>query len=416
MSTPSQSGNDGRARAAQPLWVILLAAGAVAGIGMGLRQAMGLYLKPVSDHLGIGREAFSLSIALANLVWGMAAPFMGAIADVWGAARIVVFGAICTALGLVMLVLASSEWHLLVCGVLLGFGIAGTGQSAVIGAVGRAAGPIKRTWAISMVGIGAGIGVLVALPYTDVLIAMTGWQGSLWLLAASALVMLPLAVFITHSPVSAPAQAGAPQTLAEALREAFAHPSFWLLTAGFFVCGFQVAFYAFHLPAYLADRGIGTSVAVAALTVVGLGNLIGTWAAGQSARYFPKRFGLVFIYLGRSVVFLCFLYLPIDAPTVIVLSGLLGLLWLSTVPLTSSLVSTFFGPAWMTMLYGIVFLSHQIGSFAGIWLAGYLFDQTRSYDTMWWISVALGFFAAIVHWPIREEPVDRVKAAAPAGA
>lgn len=422
MAFPSQFGSSppgtaGPQASRTPLWTVLLAAGAIAGIGMGLRQLMGLYLKPVTEHLAVGREAFSLSIALANLVWGMAAPIMGAIADIWGTARIVCFGGVCTALGMIVLVLATSELHMLVSGVLLGLGVAGTGQSAVIGAVGRAAGPQLRTWAISMVGIGAGIGVLVALPYADLLIRWIGWQQSLYVLAASALLVCPVAFFLGDGERVEHTGRDRHQAAGEALREALAHPSFLLLTSGFFVCGFQVAFYAFHLPAYLADRGIDTSVAVLALTVVGLGNLLGTWIAGHSAKYVPKRFGLVFIYLGRAVVFLGFIYLPIDGPTVVVLSALLGVLWLSTIPLTSGLVATFFGTTWMTMLYGVVFLSHQIGSFAGIWLAGYLYDQTRSYDTMWWISIGLGVAAAIVHWPIREEPVARLRAVVrPAGA
>lgn len=399
------------------LWIVLLAAGTVAAIGMGLRQSMGLYLKPVTDTLGVGREAFSLAVALANLVWGVAAPVVGAVADTWGAARIVIFGAVCTALGLIVLVLAANEFHLLVSGVLLGLGVAGSGQNAVIGAAARAAGAQKRTWAISMIGIGAGIGVLIALPYTDVLIRLFGWQVSLYLLAATAMVMLPLAVLLPRPAATPPVASGqSTQSLSDALSEALRHPSFWLLTVGFFVCGFQVAFYAFHLPAYLGDRGIDTSIAVLALTVVGLGNLIGTWLAGHSARFIPKRYGLVIIYLGRCLVFLTFLYLPIDGPTVVILSGVLGILWLSTVPLTSSLVSTFFGPTWMTMLFGIVFLSHQFGSFAGIWLAGYLSDHTRSYDLMWWTSIALGIFAAVVHWPIREEPVARLRPVNPAAA
>ena len=185
--------------------------------------------------------------------------------------------------------------------------------------------------------------------------------------------------------------------------------------AGFFVCGFHVVFYGTHLPAYVADQGLGPEVAVIALTVVGLGNLLGTYLAGQWGKHFPKRIGLSLIYLGRAVVFLGFLFLPITATTVILLSAALGVLWLSTIPLTSTLVSTFFGPSWMTMLYGIVFFSHQVGSFLGVWLGGVLFDMLGSYDAMWWISVGLGVFAALIHWPIVEQPVPRL-AAEPASA
>ena len=392
-----------------PLWVIVLAAGTIAAIGMGLRQVMGLYMKPITEHLGIGREAFSLAIAVANIVWGIAAPFTGAISDKYGAGKMVLMGATCTAIGLALMDWATSDIHLLLSGLFLGFGVAGAGVNAMVGAVGRAAGPEKRTQAISMLGVGSGLGVFIALPYTHLLIQYIGWQASLLVLAGTALTMLPLAFIVGAKPQ--PVIGGAkPQTLREALAEAFVHPSFWLLTAGFFVCGFQIAFYSLHLPAYLADKGIGNDVAVLALTMVGIGNLIGTWLAGQSAKYMPNRFGLVLIYLGRCLVFLCFLYIPMTPTLVVVLSFVLGILWLSTVPLTSSLVATFFGPAWMTMLFGVVFMSHQIGSFTGVWLAGRFYDTTHSYDTTWWTAIGMGLFAAAVHWPIKEVGVARLQA------
>jgi predicted MFS family arabinose efflux permease len=298
--------------------------------------------------------------------------------------------------------------HLFISGVLMGFGVAGAGVNAMVGAVGRAAQPEQRTAAIAALGMGSGIGIFVALPYTHVLIEQLGWKTSLLVLAATAMAMLPLALPVSGKPT---VQAlDIPQTLSEALREAFRHPSFWLLNAGFFVCGFHVVFYGVHLPAYVADRGLGNDVAVIALTVVGIGNLVGTYLSGQSAKFVEKRIGLSLIYLGRALIFLGFLFLPITGTTIIVLSAALGLLWLSTVPLTSGLVATFFGPAWMTMLYGIVFFSHQVGSFLGVWLGGRVFDVAKSYDAMWWISVALGLFAALVHWPIKERPVARLAA------
>lgn len=398
-----------------PLWAIVLAGATVAGIGMGLRQIMGLYLKPVTETLGIGRETFSIAIALTNIVWGMAAPFIGAASDKYGAGKVLIFGATCTAIGLVLMVLATTELHLLASGVFMGLGVAGAGVTAMIGAIGRAAPAERRTQAISTLGIGSGIGVLVSLPYAHVLIEMFGWKASLFTMAVTAALMLPLALVIGNETATGkPGEI--PQTLNEALREAFRHPSFLLLTAGFFVCGFQVAFYALHLPAYVADRGFDPMIGVLGLTLVGLGNLIGTWAAGQSAAYFQKQYTLSFIYFGRCAVFLCFLYMDITPTLVVVLSFILGLLWLSTVPLTSSLVATFFGPAWMTMLFGIVFFSHQIGSFIGVWMAGRAFDLTRSYDLMWWSSIALGLFAALVHLPISQEPVARLKPKATAPA
>lgn len=401
-----------------PLWAIVLAGATVAGIGMGLRQVMGLYLKPITEHLHIGRETFSISIAIANIVWGAAAPFIGAVADKLGAGKVLLFGATCTALGLLGMAFGTTEWHLMVSGVFMGFGVAGAGVTAMVGAIGRAAPADQRTQAISKLGIGSGIGVLVSLPFAHVLIELFGWWASLVTMALTAFIMWPLAFVIGMKPAQVPGGIGAPQSIREALGEAFKHPSFLLLTAGFFVCGFQVAFYALHLPAYVADKGFDAMYGVIALTMVGLGNLIGTWAAGVSAAYFPKQYTLAFIYLGRCLVFLCFLFVPMTPFLVVGLSFVLGLLWLSTVPLTSSLVATFFGPAWMTMLFGIVFFSHQIGSFAGVWMAGWAFDATKSYDLMWWTSIGLGLFAALVHWPIKQEPVARLKPppAAPATA
>ncbi len=399
--------------AATPLWLIVLAAATAAGIAMGLRQVMGLYMKPVTGSLGLGREAFSLAIAVANIVWGIAAPFTGAISDRYGTGRIVVMGALTTAAGLLVMKMATSQAHLLMSGVLLGFGVAGAGVNALVGAVARHAPAERRAAAVAALGMGSGVGILLALPYTHLLIDKLGWNASLGVLAATAMLLLPMAHLLKGRP-TAPAGAGS-QSLGEALREAFRHPSFWLLNAGFFVCGFHVVFYGTHLPAYVADQGLPEWVAVAALAVVGVGNLIGTYLAGQWARVRPKRHGLALIYGGRAVVFLGFLFLPITATTVLVLSGALGLLWLSTIPLTSTMVATFFGPRWMTMLYGIVFFSHQIGSFLGVWLGGVVFDRLKSYDAMWWISVGLGIFAALINLPIREEPVARLKAATATG-
>ncbi len=391
--------------------MIVIAAASIAAIGMGLRQVMGLYMKPLTMELGIGRQSFSLAIAIANIVWGMAAPFVGAVSDRYGAGRVAVMGALATATGLYLTYAASSEAALLLAGVFLGLGVAGAGVNSMVAAAARAAPPELRTQAIAALGMGSGIGMLFALPYTHILIEHLGWKQSLLVLVATSLLILPLAYFVSGRPVKH-AGSEAVQTLGSALREAVRLPSYWLLNAGFFVCGFHVAFYATHLPAYVADQGLDANIAVIALTAVGVGNLAGTYLAGQSARFIPKRYGLSAIYFGRTVVFFGFLLLPVTPAMVITLIALLGLLWLSTVPLTSGLVGTFFGPQWMTMLYGIVFLSHQVGSFLGVWTAGLIFDRTQSYDVMWWISIGLGIFAGIVHLPIRERPAPRTASAA----
>lgn len=402
-----------------PLWVIILTCATIAAIGMGVRQAMGLYVKPLSNDLGLGIEAFSMAVAIANIVWGMTAPFSGAVSDRYGTGRVVVFGGLTTVVGLWLMYTAATEYQLYISGVFLGFGVAGAGINALVGAVGRAAPPEERTAAVARLGIGSGIGMLVALPYTHLLIEQFGWKTSLAILAATALLILPLAWPVSGRPRLAANRTAAEierdnQTLGSALREAFAYPSFWLLNAGFFVCGFHVVFYAVHLPSYVASQGFDPMIAVIGLTVVGVGNLIGTYISGQWGRKYSKKWGLTFIYLGRAVVFLGFLFLPVTPILVIWLSACLGLFWLSTIPLTSGLVATFFGPRWMTMLYGIVFFSHQLGSFLGAWLAGRLYDQTQSYDIMWWISVGLGVFAALIHMPIREAEVPREPHLAPA--
>lgn len=390
-----------------PIWAVILTCATIVGIGMGVRQSMGLFLKPISTDLGLGVEVFSMAIGIANIVWGMAAPFLGAVSDKYGTGRVVIFGGLCTSGGLFLLYSATSPIELYVSGIFLGLGVAGAGINSMVGAISRVSPPDQRSAAIAKLGIGSGIGLLIALPYTHFLMEAIGWKSALAVLAATALVIIPLAWPVSGAPAKADPNIK-PQSLGSALSEAFAHPSFWLLNLGFFVCGFHVVFYAVHLPSYVASMGLDASVSVIGLTVVGIGNLVGTYLSGQWGKKHSKKWGLTFIYLMRAVIFLAFLYLPIDGLTVILLSALLGVFWLSTVPLTSSMVSTFYGPAWMTMLYGIVFFSHQMGSFLGAWSAGYFYDLTKSYDTMWWISVSLGLFAAVIHMPISEKPVRRL--------
>jgi predicted MFS family arabinose efflux permease len=395
--------------ATRPLWVVVLAAGLIVGIAMGLRQVMGLYLQPITTGLGIGREPFSTAMAVANLIWGVGAVFAGMVADRYGAGRVVVGGTIATIAGFYVMYAAQTPFDLMLSGVLFGIGVSGTGLTALVGAAGRAAPPDKRTAAIASLGMASGIGAFVAFPFTHLLMDLVGWQMSLLYLAATTAVVVPLAWPISGKPTASGMVDD--QTLWQASKEAFTHPSYLLLVTGFFVCGFHVAFYGVHLPAFVADKGLDASVGVWALTTVGLANLVGTFIAGQSGRFIEKRRGLSLIYFGRCFVFLGLLFLPITPVTIIGMSAVLGLLWLSTVPLTSSLVATFFGTRWMSMLFGVVFLSHQVGSFSGLILAGTLYDLTKSYDTMWWISIALGLFAAAVHWPIQERPVQRLAAA-----
>lgn len=393
------------------LWRVVLAAGVIVGMAMGLRQVMGLYLPHMTRDLGIGREPFSTAMALANLVWGVGGVILGGIADRYGAGRVIVFGALSTTVGLILMSIGTPNALLLTSGVLLGIGVSGTSMSALVGAVGRAVPESQRMQAIAALGMASGIGGFIAFPYAHLAIQYLGWQQSLILLAGTALVMLPLALQLAGKPPPMPATVKS-QTLWQAFGEAFALPSFWLLTAGFFVCGFHLAFYGVHLPAFVADKGLPDWVGVYALMAVGLTNILGTYLAGRSGAVLEKRKVLSLIYFMRCFAFVALLYLPITPLTVIGISAVLGLFWLATVPPTSALVAVFFGTQWMSMLYGFVFLSHQLGSFTGLWMAGRLFDLTKSYDMMWWISIGLGLFAAAIHWPIRERPVPRLQSGA----
>jgi predicted MFS family arabinose efflux permease len=398
------------------LWFIILTAGTILAINMGIRQTFGLYLKPVTEDLQISREGFAFSIAVLNLLWGAGSPFAGALSDRFGALWVLLGGAALYAAGLVVMATSSGETGLLVSGVLIGLGIAGSGISAVLGVVGRAAPPEKRQMALSLTSMGSAIGQFLALPYVHLLMDGAGWAISLIILAATAAVMAPLGIALTRAVPggSASASAAVPeQRIGAALSEAMKHPSFLLLTAGFFVCGFQLAAVGVHLPAYLSDKGFDPALAVIALTVVGITNIIGTYAFGRAGDFFPKRIALTLIYLGRGVIFLALLYIPLTETLMVLYAAILGLLWLSTVPLTSGLIVTFFGPRWLSMLYGIVFLSHQVGSFLGVWLGGWLYDRFQSYDMLWWAAIGTSLLAAALHMPISERPSPRL-AMAPA--
>lgn len=413
MSTPSPAvATPSATPVVMPVALLITLVGLIVGITMGRAQSMGLYLPPVVQSLGIGREPFALMMAITLLLMGAGSPLSGALIDKYGARWVVTGCVLFTVVGLYVLYAATSATDLIISGVLNGIGVSGTALTALVGVVGRMAPPEKRMSAIASIGMSAGIGGFVGLPVMHFLIETFGWQDSLlWVIAIIALI-IPFAWPLNSK--QAPAKLGAvrEQTLKEAVREAFRHPSYWWLTAGFFVCGFQVAFITVHLPAFTRDMLLPAWVGPTALMLVGIANIVGTYVAGQSGRWLEKRRTLSLIYFMRSVVFVGFLVLPMTPVTVIVLAGTLGIFWLSTVPPTSGLVATFFGTRWMSMLFGFVFFSHQVGSFTGVWLAGWLYDITGSYDAMWWISIAVGLFAAVVHWPIQEKPVARLAGAA----
>ncbi len=415
-------------RKINPVWWIVIAAAAILAINMGIRQTFGLFLPPVTRDLGVSREAFALSIALVNLMWGAGSPFAGALSDKFGASWVVLSGAVLYIAGLIIMATAAGPEGLVLSGLLIGLGVAGSGFTAVFGVVARAVPPEKRPMALSIASMGSAVGQFIALPYAHVLLTETGWVMTLFILAATAAVMAPLgfAMAVRVRPASAGAapQPGAiPQTAPEAvpqpasqalipaLREAMTYPSFVLLTLGFFTCGFQLAAVVTHLPAFLGDKGFDASLGVIALTVVGLTNIAGTYLCGRAGEIMQIKVALTLIYIGRAVVFLGLLIFPLSNGFVIASMAVLGFLWLGTVPLTSGLITTFFGPRWLSMLYGVVFFSHQIGGFLGAWLGGLVYDRTQSYDILWWMMIGVSLFAAACHLPIREGPAPRLREA-----
>lgn len=395
-------------RRMHPVWTLVLCAGAMLAINMGIRQTFGLYLKPISQDLNLDRQVYSLSMAIFNIIWGMAAPFSGALSDRFGASRVALTGAALYVAGLALMATASGANQILLAGVLIGLGIAGTGFTAVFGVIARAAPPDKRASALGLVTMGSAIGQFVALPYADAILDATGWATTLWIMAATAAMMAPLAFVFRDGTHTAPhPSAHSDQRIGHALAEALRYPSFLLLTAGFFVCGFHIAAVAIHLPAFLADQGLDPKLGAIALTIIGGANIFGTYAFGRLGDVAPKHLTLAALYLARGAVFLALLYLPLTTTNVLIYAFLFGLLWLGTIPLTSGLIVTFFGPRWLSMLYGIVFLSHQVGSFMGAWLGGWLYDTTHSYTMLWWASVGVAAMAALLHLPIRERPAPR---------
>jgi len=385
-------------------------AGVILAVTIGFRQVSGLYMIPVTECLGTGIEPFSRAMALVSLVWGVSAIFASALADKFGAGRVLLAGIVFMMLGYFLLYAVSAISHLTWSGLFIGLGVGLCGQSVMVGLIGRAAAPEQRSSALATISISNAIGNFIALPYTQLFIETLGWQGSLLVVIATLTCLLPFAALIKDKPAAPSHQK--PQTMREALIEAFRLPSYWLLIAGFFVCGFHVGFYAVHLPAYVASLGMDSRTAVIALTMVGVANVAGAWLAGRSASYFQQRRILSFIYLARCLIFLGLLFLPKTPAIIIGLSTFYGFFWLATMPLTSGLVATFFGTTWLALLFSIVAFAHQLGGFSGIWLAGALFDATKSYDAMWWLAMALSAIAALLNWPIKECSVPRLQPAA----
>jgi predicted MFS family arabinose efflux permease len=381
-------------------------------LSFGIRSSFGLFLQPMSMDLGSGREVFALAMAIQNLVWGAAQPLIGMIADRFGVARTVAAGALLYAAALYLMATAASAFDLhLSAGLLIGLALGGTGFGVVLAAVGRAVPTEARSMALGLTTAIGSFGQFVMPPIGQALISGYGWQTTLLLFALGSLLMMAAAAGL-RSPRASGAHAHDNQTLGSALSEASHHAGYLYLTAGFFVCGWHVAFIAVHLPAYLADGGISAGVAAWCLALVGLFNVIGSYCAGVLGGRVSKKYCLSFLYAARSLLILVFIMVPLSLTSALVFSAIMGLLWLSTVPLTSGLVAQIFGLRYMATLFGIVFLSHQVGSFLGVWLGGYLYDTYGSYDLIWWLSIALGLIAALLHWPIDERAVARLRAQA----
>ncbi|HMN74912.1 MAG TPA: MFS transporter [Burkholderiaceae bacterium] len=386
---------------------VLICGGLVVTLSMGIRHGFGLWLQPITQAQGWTRETFAFAIAVQNLAWGVIGVFAGMVADRFGASRVLIAGSVLYALGLAGMALAPSPAAFaLTTGVLIGAAQAGTTYAVVYGIIGRQIDPAKRSWAMGMAAAAGSFGQFLMVPVEGFMISALGWQQALLWLAALSLLIVPLA-FGLREPGFAAAVVKRQQSLGHALREAFTYPSFLLLTAGYFVCGFQVVFIGVHMPAYLRDHGMSPQVASYALALIGLFNIVGTYVAGTLGQRLAKRKMLAAIYIARGVVIAAFLAVPVSPASVYAFAAAMGLLWLSTVPVTNAAVAQIFGVAHLSMLSGFVFLSHQVGSFLGVWLGGALYDRTGSYDIVWHISIALSVAAALLNLPVRETPIRR---------
>ena len=387
---------------------VLVCGAAVVTLSMGTRHAFGLWLHPVTQAQGWTRETFALAIAIQNLTWGLAGIFSGMAADRFGAFRVVIAGGLLYALGLVGMAYSTTGLMFgITAGLMLGTAQAGTTYAVIYGVIGRNVSAERRSWAMGVAAAAGSFGQFLMVPTSGLLISSIGWQQALVALAGMSLFIIPLAWGLREPGFADGGVVHRDQTILQALREAFNYPSFQLLMAGYFVCGFQVVFIGVHMPSYLKDKGLSPQVASYALALIGLFNVFGTYAAGALGQKFAKRKILAFIYLARSMAIVTFLLAPLTPASVYIFSSVMGLLWLSTVPPTNAAIAGIFGVAHLSMLGGFVFFSHQIGSFMGVWLGGLLYDRTGSYDIVWYISIALGVFAALINLPVRESPISR---------
>lgn len=389
-------------------WTISLSAALIASVGMGIRQNFGHFLTGMTVDLEIGRETFAFAMALQNLMWGMFSPITGAIADKYGSARMIALGGMVYIVGLTIMANAEGAFGLnLGAGLFIGFAQAAAGFAVLLGAVARRVSLERRSLALGITTAGGSFGQFYMAPASLGLIETFGWSNALLYLGGLALVMVAMAPILTGK-ASEVTEGDVDMSLGEAIKEATANRSYWMLMVGFFVCGFQVAFVAVHLPAFITDLGLGADSGAMAIGLIGLFNIIGTYTFGALGGKYSKKYLLSILYVLRSAVIAVFLLAPVSELSVLIFSASLGLLWLGTVPLTSGLVAQIFGVRYMSTLFGVVFFAHQLGSFSGIWWGGVSFDATGSYDQIWITSIILGILAGFAHLPIAEKPLRPV--------
>ena len=394
---------------------ILICGATIVTLSMGVRHGFGLWLQPITQAQEWNRETYSLAMAIQNLSWGFFGIFAGMAADRFGAFRVLMGGALLYALGLFGMATASTPFLFsMTAGVLIGAAQAGTTYAVIYGVIGRNISADKRSWAMGVAAAAGSFGQFLMVPIEGQLIYQFGWQNALIMLSIAVLLILPLAYGLREPAFRGGAAPVREQTILQALREAARYPSFQLLMAGYFVCGFQVVFIGVHMPSYLRDHDFPPHVASYALALIGLFNVVGTYAAGVLGQKLAKRKILAAIYMGRAVVISVFLAAPLTPTSVYIFSAVMGVLWLSTVPPTNAIVAGIFGVQHLSMLGGFVFFSHQIGSFLGVWLGGFFYDATGNYDVVWGIAIALGIAAALLNLPIKENSITRAPAAASA--
>ncbi len=393
-------------------WVLIMLSGAaLVSITLGIRQVFGLFLIPISTELNSGVQIFSLAIAVQNLVWGASSPLFGAVADKYGAWRVAAFGLLVFAAGLLSMAMVVNEAGIFLGQILIGIGIGSAGISIAVGAVARAAPPAKRSLAMGLVTSFGSFGQFALVPVTQIFMTEHGWQFALVMLSALSASMIAVSLGLrTPAGRASPPVEGAVLTTGAALRQATSSRDYILLTVGFFVCGLQLVFITTHLPTYLRDAGLSAEIAGWSLSLIGLFNIVGAFICGWLGGVMSKKKALASVYLLRGLVIVAFITVPASPFMALFFGAAMGLLWLGTIPLTSGLIVTFFGPRHLSMLYGLVFFSHQIGSFVGAWLGGVWYDMFGNYEAMWWLNAAAGLFAFIVNWAIREPHPDAVPA------